>query len=463
MNTRESSNNKRASSPSDPPDLPDGSDAGGDPECPICGGLGYIIPDVAMGDPAFGRAVECSCRNSERESANYERMKNLSEIGSLTNCTFDTFLVEGVGLPPTKQRNLQFVYQSALEFANKPQGWLVFRGGYGCGKTHLAAAITNHRLTEGQPVLFINTPDLLDHLRAAYSPAAVVSFDERFQQVRSAPLLILDDLGTQSNTNWAQEKLYQIFNYRYNAQLPTVVTTNQDLETIEGRIRSRIVDHRLVRILTISAPDFRRAGFDEAQPDLSTLDLHGDQQFETFDLRERELPRGESDNLQRAFNTAKNYSEDPQDWLVLNSIAHGNGKTHLAAAIANSLAKKGETILFISVPDFLDHLRATYSPSSGIGYDRRFSEVRSAPYLILDDLGTEAATPWAREKLYQLLNYRYNARKATVITTSTPISDLDPRLESRMMDERRSTFFVIKAPSYRGNAAKRRNGRSRKR
>ncbi len=414
-----------------------------------------------MTDPLFGRAIECSCRNSERESARYERLKSLSEIGSLVNCTFDTFLVDGVGLPPAKQLNLKLVHQRASEFANDPHGWLVFRGGYGCGKTHLAAAITNHRLSQGKPVLFINAPDLLDHLRAAYSPGATVGFDERFQQVREAPLLVLDDLGTQSNTDWAQEKLYQIFNFRYNAQLPTVVTTNQELGTIEGRIRSRLVDHRLVQILTINAPDFRRAGFDESHPDLSTLDLHGDQLFETFDLRERELPRSESDNLRRAFSTAKNYADNPQDWLVLNSIAHGNGKTHLAAAIANSLSRKGESILFISVPDLLDHLRATFSPSSVIRYDRRFTEVRTAPYLILDDLGTESATPWAREKLYQLLNHRYIARLPTVITTSTSISDLDPRLESRMMDERLCTFFVINAPSYRGKAAQKRKPRSR--
>jgi DNA replication protein DnaC len=463
MNTRESSNNNQSQSPSDPPDLPDDDERGGEPECPKCGGLGYIVPDVGLEDPSFGRAILCSCRNSERDTSRYEKLKNLSEIGSLLDCTFGTFLVDGVGLPPAKQLNLNNVYQGALEYAHNPQGWLVFRGGYGCGKTHLAAAIANHRISNAQPVLFINTPDLLDHLRAAYSPTAAEGFDERFQQVRRAPLLILDDLGTQSNTDWAQEKLYQIFNYRYNAQLPTVVTTNQDLETIEGRIRSRLVDHRLVRILTISAPDFRRAGFDETHPDLSTLDLHGDQLFETFTLRERELPKSESDNLNRAFKTAKSYSEDPREWLVLNSIAHGNGKTHLAASIANYLSKKGESVLFISVPDLLDHLRATFSPSSVIRYDRRFSEIRTAPFLILDDLGTESATPWAREKLYQLLNYRYNARLPTVITTSTPISKLDPRLESRMMDERRSTFFVIKAPSYRGKSAKSRPPRARRR
>ena len=393
--------------------------------------------------------------------ANYERLLRISELGSLVDSTFENFLTDGVGLPSAKQLRLKLVYDTVLIYAKDPQGWLVLKGGYGCGKTHLAAAVANYRISHGHPVLFVITPDLLDYLRAAYSPTSAVAFDDRFDQVRNAPLLILDDLGTQSNTEWAQEKLYQIFNYRYNALLPTIVTTNQELETIEGRIRSRLVDHRLVQTLTILAPDFRRAGFDETQPDLSTLDLHADQTFSTFDLRERELPQHDANNLRRAFEAANTFAENPAGWLVFNSIAHGNGKTHLGAAIANHLARKGDVVLFISVPDLLDHLRATYSPSSVIRYDRRFNELRTSPVLVLDDLGTESATPWAREKLYQLLNYRYIARLPTVITTATPIKKLDPQLESRMMDESRSTFFVIKAPSYRGKVRTKRSSRRR--
>jgi DNA replication protein DnaC len=455
-NTRTSSSSDHQPTGDEPPPLDPEETGGGRPDCPHCGGLGFYVPDVGPEHPDFGRAVECSCRKTDQDAAYYQRLLRASELGSLAECTFSNFLTEGVGLPRAKQLRLKMAYATVLGYAKNPKGWLVLKGGYGCGKTHLAASTANYCIEHGQPVLFINTPDLLDHLRAAYSPASGTSFDQRFDQVRNAPLLILDDLGSQSNTPWAQEKLYQIFNHRYNARLPTIITTNQELEAIEGRIRSRLVDHRLVQILTIAAPDFRRAGFDESQPDLSTLDLHVDQTFGTFDLRERELPQPEANNLRRAYEAAHRFAEAPGDWLVFNSIAHGNGKTHLAAAIANSLARKGDVVLFISVPDLLDHLRATYSPSSVIAYDRRFNEVKTASVLILDDLGTESATPWAREKLYQLLNYRYVSRKPTVITTAIPIKELDPRLESRMMDENRSTFFVVKAPSYRGKVKARR-------
>ncbi len=422
----------------------------GKADCPHCGGLGYVIPDVPPIHPSFGRAQTCVCRSTEEEMTRLNNLQRLSQLGLLKQCTFDAFLPEGHGLTPDKQLNLKIAFDTTLAYAKKPSGWLLLKGGYGCGKTHLAAAIANYRLSLGHPVLFVSTPDLLDHLRASFSPTADASYDQRFEQVRNTPLLILDDLGSHSNTEWAQEKLYQIFNHRYNAQLPTIITTNEELESIEMRIRSRMMDLNLVRIVGITAPDFRHTGVDQEQSDLSTLSLHNDQTFERFNLRERELPRGQADNLRRAFDTAKEFAESPADWLVFNSVAYGNGKTHLAAAIANYVADHGEPVLFVVVPDLLDHLRASFNPASGIRLDKRFDEVKKAPLLVLDDLGTESATAWAREKLYQLFNYRYAARLPTVITTATPVDEIDPRLATRMLDGSRCTFFLIEAPSFRG-------------
>ncbi len=106
--------------------------------------------------------------------------------------------------------------------------------------------------------------------------------------------------------------------------------------------------------------------------------------------------------------------------------------------------------LMVSVPDLLDHLRATFSPNSSVSLDRRFEEIRTTRMLILDDLGTQSATPWAREKLYQLFNFRYNAELPTVITTSSKTEELDPRLYSRMQDRRICTVVLIPVPAYQG-------------
>lgn len=349
--------------------------------------------------------------------------------------------------------SLRLAYDAARAFAEEPQGWLMLLGEYGCGKTHLAAAIANEQIARGQPALFVVVPDLLDHLRAAYSPHSPTTYDERFDQVRNAPLLILDDLGAQYSTEWAQEKLFQIFNYRYNSRLPTVITSNIDLEAIDIRIRSRLIDPDLVQICTILAPDFRSGGAHQIASELSSLDLHEDQTFDSFNLREKELNADQATSLQQAFTFARNYAKDPEDWLLLAG-GYGCGKTHLAAAIANERVSQGHPALFIVVPDLLDHLRATYAPDSSITYDERLGEIRNASLLILDDLGTQSATPWAQEKLYQIFNHRYNARLPTVITTTDNVDAIDERLKSRLLDRARCTNLLIQAPSYRGSEAR---------
>jgi DNA replication protein DnaC len=403
---------------------------------------------VSPGHPDFGKLFPCRCRLTEIEEQRREQLRILSNLDHLARMTFETFVTNRPGMSLEKASNLQSALDLARKYAGDPQGWLIFLGGYGCGKTHLAAAIANHALQRGRTVLFVVVPDLLDYLRATYAPTSPVSYDERFEQVRNAPLLILDDLGTQSSTAWAQEKLFQLLNYRYNARLPTVITSNQRLEEIDLRLRSRMVDPDLGIICPILAPDFRQGGVDKDHSELSSLPLMQDMTFEKFDLRQDEL-RDPTDRftLKEAFSLCRNYAKEPVGWLVLAG-PHGCGKTHLAAAIANARVSMGTSALFVVVPDLLDHLRATFSPTSQIRFDRRFEEVKTAPLLVLDDLGTESASPWAQEKLYQLLNHRYNARLPTVITMAQPMEQVEPRLRTRMQDTRRVTFHVISAPGY---------------
>lgn len=434
-----------------------------DAECPLCGGLGFVREDVPVGHPHFGKVFPCRCKLAEIEEQRLKHLRALSNLDHLARMTFDTFVPDGYGLPPEKAANLRQAYTEAWQYADKPAGWLILLGGYGCGKTHLAAAIANRVVEGGQAVLFVVVPDLLDHLRATFGPDSPVSYDARFDEVRNAPLLILDDLGTQSSTNWAQEKLFQIFNHRFNAQLPTVVTSNQSLEEIDLRLRSRFAEPEFVKIVPILAPDFRRSGVAQDASDLSTLSLMQDMTFESFRLREDEpLEAEERESLKQALEFCKAYAEHPEDWLVLTGV-YGCGKTHLAAAIANARVGQMQPALFVVVPDLLDHLRATFGPTSRVRFDRRFEDVRTTPLLVLDDLGTESASPWAREKLYQLFNYRYNARLPTIITTSQNVEDWDPRLRTRMLDRQRSINLLIKAPSYRGTPARRAERKSRSR
>ncbi|HNR96488.1 MAG TPA: ATP-binding protein [Anaerolineae bacterium] len=401
------------------------------------------------GHPDFGQAIPCRCIAVQRQQRRISALLEASNLGLLTRMTFDTFKPNGHGLNPHMQDNLRKAYEKARSYAANPQGWLVFRGSYGCGKTHLAAAIANEQVARGNSVLFVVVPDLLDYLRAAFAPSSSATFDQRFEALRTAPLLILDDLGAHSTTPWAQEKLFQILNYRYNAQLPTVITTNCELDMFDPRLRSRLMELEWSTMVQILAPDFRGTAVVE-QSELSSLGLHKEQTFEAFDLREGDpaLDAAQKSNLRRALATARAYAEEPTGWLVLTG-GYGCGKTHLAAAIANQCVDSGNPAIFVVVPDLLDHLRAAFAPSSTVTFDRRFDEIRRAPMLVIDDLGSQSATPWAQEKLFQLFDHRYNAQLPTVITMTRDV-DLDPRLKTRIMDTTRCRILEITAPSYRG-------------
>lgn len=417
--------------------------------------------DVPLGHPDFGKLEICVCRRAKVIDAWRDRLFALSHLDELQDLTFETFKPHGhMGLGEMQAQSLQAAFNQARHYAQNLNGWLLLQGGYGCGKTHLAAAIANYAVSMGVPTLFLTVPDLLDALRFAYG-SEDTTFEERFEQIRNSRLLILDDFGTQNATGWAQEKLFQIINYRYINKLSTVVTTNLALDEIEARIRSRLSDPALVSAVRISAPDYRRPMKDSSHPDLSSLDLLSSRTFGSFDDRTGErLNADELKSLQKALKTALAFAEKPKGWLVFEGT-YGCGKTHLAAAIANYRAGLGDPPLFVMVPDLLDHLRAAFSPNAGTSYDRRFDEVRTAPLLILDDLGSQSATPWAKEKLHQLLNYRYNAELPTIITVAKENLEqhlVDERIITRMLDERICNYVVISAPAYQGKG-KRKAGR----
>ena len=460
----------RASSPT-PPD-PDRSGPAGDgtppgerlgrPDCPLCHGSGYIRVERPLGDPDFGRLEICTCRQAQVRAHIRDRLFSLSRLDQLQHLTFATFRPRGrAGIGEKQQESLATAVEACRDFARSLDGWLLLTGTYGSGKTHLAAAIANEAVEIGVPTLFLTVPDLLDTLRATFG-AEDTSFEEAFERIRSAPLLILDDFGTHNATEWAREKLFQILNHRYINRLPLVVTMNLPLEEVEGRIRSRLSDQALVRAVHLQAPDFRRAESDRGQSQLSSLDQHIRQTFSTWsDRHDERLSPIDARGLEAARHASLAFAENPEGWLVLQG-PYGSGKTFLAAAIANFREAQGFPVTFVVVPDLLDHLRATFSPASTTSYDQRFEEVRTAPLLVLDDLGTQATTPWVLEKLYQLFNHRYNAALPTVITTADDEKKMDPKLFSRLKDRRLVTVMQITAPSFRGGRAKPRRGSSKR-
>ena len=412
--------------------------------CPVCKGAGFVHPLLPSGKPDFSRVVNCRCTQKEVDQEWQTRLQRYSNLGLLTRLTFDNLLPQGRSGDPANQERFSRVYEVARAFAAEPKGWFVLSGPSGCGKTHLAAAIANECLGHGSPVFYITTPDLLDHLRSTYSPGNEMPYDDFFNQVRNAPLLVLDDLGAQTGTPWAKEKLDQLLTHRFNSELPTVVVTIVPIEQLDGRLHTRLTDPKLCQVYAVEEKQLSSPG------DTGGLELEllKGMNFDNFDYKRVNLPPEQRENLEQVFREALSFAQSPEGWLVLVGVT-GCGKTHLAAAIANYCLQAGKPALFIVVPEFLDHLRSTFSPESRVSYDQLFESVKNAPLLILDDFGEQSATPWAQEKLYQVINYRYNARLPIVITTTYSLDEIESPVSSRLADPRLSLVLNIMAPDYR--------------
>jgi DNA replication protein DnaC len=416
-----------------------------DPECPICKGARIVHPRLPDGKVDYSRTVPCSCVKSTQENERQARLKQYSNLGSLARFTFDNLLPEGRSSDQQSQERFSQAYQAARAFTAEPKGWLVLNGPSGSGKTHLAAAIVNERTRLGQPAFYITVPDLLDRIRSSFGDSGV-PYDEFFEQVRNAPLLVLDDLGVQSATPWAREKLDQLLTSRFNNSLPTVIIAITPFEQMDERLRTRLTDPRLSQVFTLEeespvsvytwAPEF------ELQKNMTFISYR----------RRNDLTMEQQDNMDAAYRLAFDFAKNPDGWLVFMGET-GCGKTHLAAAIVNYRYEMGKPALFVVVPDLLDHLRSAFNPDSKISYDQLFESVKTSPLLVMDDFGEQSTNPWVREKLYQLINFRYNSRLPTVITTRLSLdeimADVDSSISSRLVDRKISVTFAIIAPDFR--------------
>ena len=420
------------------------TEEGGDEICSVCRGAGFVHPVLDSGQVDFSQVVPCRCSKGELRRKKTEYLEKYSNLGSLSQLTFDNLSPQGRDANEVSRDRFAHIYRAARAFADNPKGWLVLSGPGGTGKTHLACAVANHRLSSGEPVFYIGAADLLDHLRSAFGPTSDTTYDELFEQVKNVPLLVLDDLSLGSATTWAKEKLEQLLNHRFNIRLATVITTDMPLEKMSERLRGQLADSEFCQVWTIEqkSPLEYRGGL--------RLELLRKMTFDNFDHKRLELPTEQRQNLRQAFNLAEGFAHSPEGWLVFQGV-NGCGKTHLAAAIANYRLGQGEPVFFVVVPDLLDHLRSTFSPDSRISYDEFSEKIKEIPLLILDDFGEQSATPWAQEKLYQLINHRYNARLPLVVTTCLSLDEIETRISSRMVDPRISLVFNITAPDYRGN------------
>lgn len=111
----------------------------------------------------------------------------------------------------------------------------------------------------------------------------------------------------------------------------------------------------------------------------------------------------------------------------------GCGKTHLAIGAAKIAGALGHTVLFVNTPAWFQELRDAYATNDSTRERNRLEEMRQVDVLILDDLGAEKPSDWARERLYVVVNHRMLARRVTFVTTNRALEELEHAIGERVL------------------------------
>lgn len=147
---------------------------------------------------------------------------------------------------------------------------LYLEGPCGTGKTHLAIAIALAIINTGVPVICKTSIDILGDIKRCYERNSEVTEEEVLEAYKSVDLLIIDDLGKEQTTEWSVPVLYSILNERYEALLPTIITTNYNTTALAEKLSAKgdaetatAIISRFVessKRVTMSWADYRRKG-----------------------------------------------------------------------------------------------------------------------------------------------------------------------------------------------------------
>lgn len=99
--------------------------------------------------------------------------------------------------------------------------------------------------------------------------------------------------------------------------------------------------------------------------------------------------------------------------------SYGAGKTHLAAAVTHSLIKQNQKVIFGTLISLLGKIKASYNDEyTKENENTIINKYLNCDLLVIDDLGKEKTTDWMMEKLYYIINSRYEGLKPIIITSN---------------------------------------------
>lgn len=163
--------------------------------------------------------------------------------------------------PTIERAHVQSLFQ--LRFIADPPSNVVFLGGCGLGKTHLAIALGHHACTQGHRVAFTSAINIVNHLSAAVASNTLAKAMTRYTK---PPVLIIDELGYLPIKRQGADLLFQVISARYERG-PIILTSNRTFKDWAGTfdndavLTSALLDRLLHRceIVVIKAGDSGRS------------------------------------------------------------------------------------------------------------------------------------------------------------------------------------------------------------
>lgn len=114
---------------------------------------------------------------------------------------------------------------------------LFLHGNFGCGKTYLVSALFNELAKLNLKSVIVYWPEYLRSLKASFQSSSNDEFKNKFNEVKYAKFLLIDDLGAEGVTSWSRDEILgTILQYRMQEHLPTFITSNLDIKELDEHL-----------------------------------------------------------------------------------------------------------------------------------------------------------------------------------------------------------------------------------
>lgn len=121
------------------------------------------------------------------------------------------------------------------EYPNSKKG-LYLHGSFGSGKTYLVAALLNELAKKNYKTVIMYYPEMLSRLKSTFD-STVESYNEVFDKIKTCDILLIDDIGAETVTNWSRDEILgTILQYRMEHELSTFLTSNLTIEELETHL-----------------------------------------------------------------------------------------------------------------------------------------------------------------------------------------------------------------------------------